>query len=178
MEKPYNQIKMIKTLIQKSLAYKSEVVLIFSGIASSLTALLQWALDTSFIGVSVLLIIQTAFLIVMDFLTGIMASQKKENYRGIESGKITYTILKFVMFFVWLWMAYQIKHQTEGISWFEPILSAVTLFPIFLINLREFVSIGENIETTFGNKPYIFRLIDKIFEALEKFFINKLDSGQ
>ncbi len=64
----------------------------------------------------------------------------------------------------------------KDIEWFKYILSAVTSFPVFLVNLREFVSIGENIETIYGKKPYIFTLIDKLFTSMEKVFIKKVSA--
>ena len=158
------------------MTYKLEVSLILAGVGSIATTLLQWSLETSFLGVSIILIILTCSLITLDFWYGNKASAKKPDYKGMESSKITYTILKFGMFFVWLFLAFSIKHEMKDIEWFKYILSAITAFPVFLVNLREFVSIGENIEVIYKKKPYIFVLIDKLFISMEKSFINKVSA--
>lgn len=170
------QITIIKNLLIKVMTYKIEVSLILAGVGSIATTLLQWSLETSFLGVSIILIILTCSLITLDFWYGNKASTKKPDYKGVESSKITYTILKFGMFFVWLFLAFSIKHEMKDIEWFKYILSAITTFPVFLVNLREFVSIGENIEVIYKKKPYIFVLIDKLFISMEKSFITKVSA--
>lgn len=170
------QITIAKNLLVKAMTYKIEVSLFISGVGAVATSTLQWLLGTSFLGVSAVLILLTCTLIIFDFIYGNMASAKSPEYKGVESTKITYTILKFGMFFLWLFLAYSIKHEMKDIEWFKYILSAVTSFPVFLVNLREFVSIGENIETIYGKKPYIFTLIDKLFTSMEKVFIKKVSA--
>lgn len=169
-----NQLTMMKTLLYKALQYKTEAMIILSGITAAVFAFFQWALETTFLGISIMLIIQTVVLIMGDFFTGIAASKKKPDYKGIEADKITYTILKFIMFFMWLWIAFQVQHEYKNIEWFTYVLSAISSFPIILVNLREFVSIGINIEKIYGIKPYIFRLVDRIFNNLEKAFEKKI----
>lgn len=170
------QITIAKNLIFKGMSYNIEVSLFMASIGAVTTSIIQWMLDTSFLGVSVILILLTCSLITIDFWYGNKASSKKPDYKGVESSKITYTILKFVMFFVWLFLAFSIKHEMKDIEWFKYILSTITAFPVFLINLREFVSIGENIEVIYKKKPYIFVLIDKLFISMEKSFITKVSA--
>lgn len=170
------QITIAKNLIIKVMTYKLEVSILLASAGAVTTSILQWMLDTSFLGVSVILILLTCSLITIDFWYGNKASAKSPDYKGVESTKITYTILKFGMFFVWLFLAYSIRHEMKEIEWFKYILSAITAFPVFLVNLREFVSIGENIEVIYKKKPYIFVLIDKVFVSMEKTFINKVSN--
>jgi hypothetical protein len=170
------QITIAKNLILKVMTYKVKVSMFIAGLGAVLTSLVQWMLDTSFLGVTVIFILLTCSLIIIDFWYGNRASAKKPDYKGVESVKITYTLLKFGMFFVWLFLVYSIKHEMKNIEWFTYILSAITAFPVFLVNLREFVSIGENIESIYGKKPYIFTLIDKVFTGLEKTFLGKVNS--
>ena len=170
------QITIAKNLIIKAMSYKIEASLIMASIGAIATSILQWMLHTSFLGVSVILILLTCSLITIDFWYGNRASAKSPDYKGVESVKITYTLLKFVMFFVWLFLAYSVRHEMKDIEWFKYILSAITAFPVFLVNLREFVSIGENIEVIYKKKPYIFVLIDKLFISMEKLFINKVSA--
>ena len=63
----------------------------------------------------------------------------------------------------------------SGYVWASETISVIHVFVLVLITLREFVSIGENIEKIWGTKPYLFALIDTVFIAMEKLFKKKLE---
>lgn len=168
---------MLKTFIVKTVTYKPEVLMPLSAALTVITTMMELLLNTSIFGISALLIIQTCVLFTIDFVFGIQASRAGSDYKGIESTKITYTIIKFLVLFIWIWMTFSIEHHFSKIEWFQTFLSPIITFPIFLINLREFVSIGESLEKVYKKKPYIFTLVDKVFDAVERLFISKIDNN-
>lgn len=150
------------------------------------TTLITCILNESFLGVSVLLLIVVAGLIIVDQVIGTAASshkakeallekniEKYENHK-FKSSKIMYTIFKFMSIYLWLLLSFSASSHAQGLYLIEPTIEAISLVPIFLFGLREYVSIGESLEILFGKKPYLFTLADKIFEALQLKFFKKL----
>ena len=171
MKEPH--FSMVKDLLSKAFTVKAEAAMIFSFAATGLTSFIQWTLDTTFLGVTIFLVLITFFLILVDFVVGVNAAGKVPGDQKVQH-KIAYTMLKCVMFFLWLFIAFSVKHEYKSIPWFDYVISAITTFPVFLVNLREFISIGDNIEIIFKKKPYIFTLVDKAFDSLERLFISRI----
>lgn len=130
--------------------------------------------DTSLFGVSVLFIVIVCGFMVADWCLGVYASVVIQKQK-FKSNKVTYTIMKFLTFFMWLFLVNQIKHEISDYVWAREMISVIHVFVLVLITLREFVSIGENIEKIWGTKPYLFALIDTVFITMEKLFKKKLE---
>ena len=77
---------------------------------------------------------------------------------------------------MWLFFINQARQEYKTSRWAADFIEVIQIFVLILINLREFVSIGENIEKIFGTKPYLFALIDTIFITMEKLFKEKLEN--
>ena len=77
---------------------------------------------------------------------------------------------------MWLYFINQARQEYNSSRWAADFIEVIQIFVLILINLREFVSIGENIENIFGTKPYLFALIDTIFITMEKLFKKKLEN--
>ena len=165
---------------------KSNTLVGTSTLLSIITTLITYVLNESFLGVSVLLLVVVAGLIMVDQLLGTAASsfeakkalleaniEKYEKYK-FKSSKIMYTVFKFMSIYLWLLLSFSASSHAEGLAIIEPTIAAISLVPIFLFGLREYVSIGESLEVLFGKKPYLFTLADKIFDTLQLKFFRKL----
>lgn len=130
--------------------------------------------NTTLFGVSVLFIVIVCGFMVVDWFMGTYASVAVQKDK-FQSRKLTYTIMKFVTFFMWIFLITQIKNEIEEYAWAVEIVSVIHVFVLILITLREFVSIGEKMEIIWGTKPYLFTLIDSVFLTLEKLFKKKLE---
>lgn len=160
-----------------------------STILSVITTLITYILNESFLGVSVLLLVVVAGLIMVDQFLGTAASahkakkalleaniEKYEEYK-FKSTKIMYTVFKFMSIYLWLLLSFSASTHAEGLAILEPTIAAISLVPIFLFGLREYVSIGESLQVLFGKKPYLFTLADKIFDTLQLKFFKKLGAS-
>ena len=153
-------IALTKKLVTGSLLSKSiSISAIISAIVSFISG--------TFLGVAISFIIVIAGLTILDFITGVIAAKKKK--LPIESGKVGLTAIKFLMLFIWIVLSYHINNILGA----NPIIIGITSIPLALLSLREFISIGENVEKIYGNKPYIFQLITKMFDLLEFKFLKK-----
>lgn len=141
----------------------------------------------NYFGLSLMLILIYCLFVFFDSLTGIIAS--KHEGGKIESGKLMFTFYKllFSFFFFWLldslnikvdekiasvengFMFYFFKSCKEGIS-------IVTYAVFTLLALREWLSIGENIERRFNKKLYLFSIVEKIFDIIERKLLTWLDN--
>jgi len=168
---------------------KSNTLVGTSTLLSIITTLITYVLNESFLGVSVLLLVVVAGLIMVDQLLGTAASsfkaksalleaniEKYEKYK-FKSSKIMYTVFKFMSIYLWLLLSFSAQTHAEGLAIIEPTISAISLVPIFLFGLREYVSIGESLEVLFGKKPYLFTLANRIFQILQLKFFKKLGGG-
>lgn len=110
--------------------------------------------------------------ICIDFVFGILVSRSKKE--RIVSNKIGITASKMLCVFLFFFLAITVLILISD-NYF-----VLTLIygPIILTILKEFMSIGENIEIIYGKKLYFFVLIDKMFEVLELKFFKSLESGQ
>tara|TARA_R100001377_G_scaffold85310_2_gene71544 strand:- start:11592 stop:12119 length:528 start_codon:yes stop_codon:yes gene_type:complete len=125
--------------------------------------------------VLVILVGLTVFFSIIDMITGVLARPKGSN---ISSGKWGNTVGKLVSLVLYLSFSLFLM-----IILSDNYFVLVVLFsPLVLNILKEYISIGENLEKLNGKKPYLFSVVDKIFLMLEnKFFthvtekINKLE---
>lgn len=145
-------------------------------------------LNLEILGKPMHLLILVSFLFIVDFFTGVAASRHEakianeigdvdtEEEKKFKSSKITFTFFKFIMLFAWIWLEESVSDriaETESIS---HLYNLIRNIPIILLALREYISIGENIERQYGKKPYMFTLADKIFETLEFKFLKNFKS--
>lgn len=124
--------------------------------------------NVSIVTLSVLIAL-TGIFIVADFITGIIASR----YEGgrIQSTKWGITIGKLFGVLLYYLMAFVIVSLIS-----DNYFTLTILFgPILLTILKEYISIGENFERVFRKKAYMFTIIDRIFDILEKKFFKTLE---
>ena len=86
------------------------------------------------------------------------------------------------MYVVFFWILWEIKIIIEfQDSWVyaqgEHFVTFIRNFVFIILVLREYISIGENIEKRFGSKPYIFTLAEKLFDIIEKKLIKKIEGS-
>jgi phage-related holin len=105
----------------------------------------------------------------VDFITGIIASKKEG--KDIKSNSWGKTINKLIGVYLYAILA------TFIFLFFSVNYVVLTLIftPLVLSLLKEYISIGENMERRFGNKPYLFKIVDKIFDLLESKFFKNLE---
>lgn len=164
------QVYIFDNLIRKIMnPYYALLSLTFT-IFATLTAKLS---NTSLFGVSLLFVSVVCFFMVVDWFLGVTASVCALGQK-FKSKKVTYTIIKFVTFFMWLFFVNQARFAYQEIAYVSDIIIFIQIFVLILIALREYSSIGENIEKIWGRKPYWFSLIDSITDTLEKSFKNRL----
>lgn len=138
------------------------------------------------LGVSTALLSITSLLILVDWGFGSAASREialeakkadnKEVYDKYKftSIKISHTIFKFIALYLWLLLSFSATQHTEDIPFFGAFVDVLSIVPILLFAFREYISIGEAMEVLHGQKPYIFELGEKIFDALQFKFLKKL----
>lgn len=173
-----------------TLVYKKGAVLVSSLSLATLINIFSKELQIpdSFFGISLGLICVLSALIMLDNFTGIVASRHEGN--RIESGKLFYTFLKFLTAFLFFWLLDEIQSKlhikvsfSDGYlqTFYKGIkesLEIVTYTIFILLSLREWISIGENIERRFGKKFYLFQIIEKIFDVVESKFIRWLETKE
>lgn len=108
--------------------------------------------------------------IISDFITGIIASRSKGE--KIQSGKWGVTTGKFFGLVLYLCLASLLLAVIPG----SYIVFTIVFFPLILTILKEFISVGENIEKMYNKKPYIFTAIDRLFDILEMKFFKSLEN--
>jgi len=173
-------------LAAKTVTYKNGLQL--SLLISIMIEAIASFLNTSFLGVSTSFLVLISCMFIIDFITGTLASNyeykkalKDNNIdlakdKKITSAKITFTFFKFLMLFLWIWLASNIQDKIKDINYLSGFYEVIVIVPLVLVTLREYISVGENFERRFGTKPYIFILVEKIFEALQFKFINKIEN--
>lgn len=115
--------------------------------------------------VLVLFVMITVTFIVADAITGIIASRHEGS--RIQSSKIGATIGKLFGVTLYAGLSMVMLVLLPG----NYIVTTMVYGPILLTALKEFISIGENLERRFDRKIYLFQIIDKIFDLIElKFF--------
>lgn len=114
----------------------------------------------------------TGLFIIVDFVTGIVASR----YEGsrIQSSKWGVTIGKFFGLFLYSCLAAVVILLLSSNYFVLTMIFA----PVILTLLKEYISIGENFERRFGKKAYMFTVIDKVFDILEMKFFKTLEEKE
>ncbi len=159
----------------KIIDYKGGALLATGPIWAFLTNFYIEVSQTSIMGVSAKFLILIAGLMLIDWIFGVKASMKEG--KRFESGRVIYTIIKFLTLFLWLWLSREIGDIYNGNIVTDITINFISIFVLILVALREFVSIGENIETIYGKKPYMFELVDVLFTAIERKFKNKINDN-
>lgn len=167
-------------LILKTLAYKKGAALISSFFLVSTINLFTYkiVIPDSFFGISLGLISILSILIILDSFTGIIASRHEGN--KVESGKLFFTFFKFLTAFLFFWLLHEIQIKiiikiaiNDGyLKTFylgvKETLEIITYSIFLLLSFREWISIGENIESRFKKKFYLFQIVEKLFDIVEK----------
>lgn len=182
-----NMIVYIQGLISatlKAFYYKKGSLLLVSILPALAIEMVN--LNTGFFGISLGFIILFIVLIIADFITGIIAS--RYNGSKIESSKITFTFFKIFMYILCFWILHQInneiqlnksKNNTSVLNFLydysENIIGFLRNFIFTLVSMREYISIGENLEKRYNKKIYVFSLFEKIFDIIELKFFKKLE---
>lgn len=108
----------------------------------------------------------SALFIGVDWFTGMVISKRVRSEK-ISSSKVSMTTSKFVALVLYMTIASILIMLFPN----NYIITIVTFGPIFLSIAREFISIGENFETLYGDRPYIFKIADRLFNVFEnKYF--------
>lgn len=144
-------------------------------------------IEDSYFGISTMLILLLSALIFLDSWTGIIASRHEGN--KVKSGKLLFTFYKFLMSFLFFWILHEFQNilnlkikiiQSEYLASFykltREVLEIITYSVFILLTMREWLSIGENIERRFNKKFYLFTLIEKIFDIVENKLLKWLDN--
>lgn len=183
------QLRPIKIFTKKLIdpfQYQKGALLLFSAPIAFLDVVLEWFYNTSFLGVNLTFISLLVLLMVCDFWTGLRASQKEGE--PIKSEKLVYTFFKFLSSFAFFLIIFEvdkiIRNANINSPWFSMVLSQaeylvsfVRSFVFIILISREFISVGENIERKFGQKPYIFILVEKIAVQIELKLIKKIEQS-
>lgn len=172
-----------KKLTLKTLFYKNGSIVVSSTILATTIELLtfKFTIPDTFFGISVGLIVILSILIIIDNFTGILASRHEGN--KIESSRLFFTFFKFLSAFLFFWLlhemqsklGFKISHHKGFVKSFyigiSEVLEVVTYSIFLLLSFREWISIGENIERRFNKKFYLFQIVEKLFDIVEKRFI-------
>lgn len=117
---------------------------------------------------SVFFAVISVFMLI-DMITGIVAS--KQGGSDVQSSKWGLTVNKFISLILYFGLVVLVSPLATEFGW----LRIMLYVPIILWILREYMSIGENMAILGrGKKPYIFRLIDTIFNLVEKGFLRMI----
>jgi len=172
--------------IKTMFGYKSSELFGASLLTSITITGIMDILYKDFLGVPIILTSIVSLFILVDFVLGTAASLKiasEAKYKGnnklylekkFKSSKIGYTIFKFMSLFLWLLLSFSIDTKIRDINILNSFINIITIIPVLLFGFREFISIGEGIESLYGNRPYLFKLGEKIFELLQFKFLEKL----
>lgn len=164
------QVYIFDNLIRKIMNPYNVILSLTFTFFLTLTAKLS---NTSLFGVSLLFVAVVCLFMVVDWFLGVTSSVCIQGQK-FKSKKVTYTVIKFVTFFMWLFFVNQARFAYKDVAYISDIIILIQIFVLILIALREYSSIGENIEQIWGRKPYWFSLIDSITDTLEKSFKNRL----
>lgn len=110
--------------------------------------------------------------IFIDFIFGVLASRAEK--QSIVSSKIGITASKMLCVFLFFFLALVVLVLISD-NYF---ILTLVYGPIILTILKEFTSVGENIERIYGKKLYFFVLMDKMFEMLELKFFKSLENNE
>lgn len=108
--------------------------------------------------------------ILLDLITGIAAA-RHEGHK-LSSIKWGVTINKMLAQLLYMMFAILLYVFVLQATWFRVLL----ILPVILYILREYISIGENMARRYdGKMPYIFKLLDRVFDLLEVGFFRMIE---
>jgi hypothetical protein len=173
---------LVKTSILPALTYKKGALIFVAG---PISFFLDWVYTGSFLGFSLTFIALFTGFIIADLFTGVIASR----HEGIpiKSDLLSYTFYKFAMYLGFFWMLFEVSKEVEkleailGVEFLaaqaKHLLAFIRNFVFIILNLREYISIGENIGRRFGTRPYIFKIVEKIADIIEAKLISKIETA-
>jgi hypothetical protein len=168
---------LFQTSIIPALTYKKGALAIMS---LPFAVLLDAFYSAQFLGLNVTFLFLFLVLIIFDLVTGIVASRHVGEQ--IQSTKLVYTFYKVLMYFLFFWTVSEIQRIVPvGDSFIyqqaQHVLGFTRGFIFIILTLREYISVGENIEKRFGKKPYIFTLTEKLAELIEAKVVRKIEDS-
>ena len=166
-----SQIQIAKDIITNLFESKSDYILEYSLIGSLSVSLIS-LMEGKFLGVPSVFILLICLLMFLDWVVSLFA-ESDITFKD----RITYTFLKYILFFFWIWLIDILQSNYEDISYISFCLEFVNIFILILITLREFISIGNNMNKYYGNKPYLLTLVEYLFKSVEDKFKDKIDKN-
>jgi hypothetical protein len=110
-----------------------------------------------------LILVSILLMTVEFFFSGIISKKNKQKLSsniGYFAGKLFSLMIYYTLAIILIFMLYN-----------NMIALTIIFGPIILTILKEFTTIGENMQILYGKKSYIFSIIDKLFSILEfKYF--------
>ena len=187
----YNLHLFISVLV-KAAVYKKGAGLIGSIFFGLVFTLFEEVMHVRFMGISILFFMAGFILVLGDLFTGIMAAMKEKGKNWLNKEKLIFSAFKLVFIMVLLLLAYAIheavlweqKKVIENEFWYTVFGSAATTISVIrtvlfaLVLGKEYISIGDNIEKTFGKKHYMFRIFEKLFDVIELKFLRRIENYQ
>lgn len=174
------------TSIKTMFGYKTTSLIGVSLVTSITIEGIVGVLDSSFLGVPVILTAIVSLFILLDWAFGTAASRKiaeKAKKDGdnklyeekkFKSTKIIHTFFKFISLFLWLLLSFAVNKHLLNVKFLASFFDIITVIPVLLFGFREFISIGEDLESLYGTKYYLFELGEKIFDVLQLKFLKKI----
>lgn len=107
--------------------------------------------------------------VVIDLVTGVVSSKRKGSF--ITSKQWGLSVTKSFGSFLYLVLSTFILLIVPG----NYVTHTLVFGPPILTMLKEYISIGENLEVIYGKKSYMFTLVDRLFELLELRFFKAVE---
>jgi hypothetical protein len=178
-----------KKLILATIFYKHGSMALFSWFSAMTISFFTISIKESYFGISTTFILLLSGLIMLDSFTGIVASRHEGE--KVKSGKLMFTFYKFLMSFFFFWLLNEMQEKlnikihhvkSEYIELFykgtKEIVEIISYSIFILLTLREWISIGENIERRYSKKFYLFEIVEKIFDIVEIKLIKWLENKE
>jgi len=180
-----------KKLIVATLFYKKGSMALSSAILGTFISFSTFnvQIEDSYFGISTSFIVLLSVLIMFDSFTGIVASRHEGE--KVQSGKLMFTFYKFLMSFFFFWLLNELQEKlnikiknvkSEYLELFykgsKEIIEIISYSVFILLTLREWLSIGENIERRYKKKFYLFEIVEKIFDIVENKLIKWLENKE
>jgi len=162
---------MTKFFVAKNSLKLSSLLLSFS--LTFILELISEHVKSEELGISMIALVGLCFINLLlssaDFVTGVIAARGRKEI--ITSKRIGNTIGKYLGLILYLVLSIFLVFILTA-NYF---VLALLYGPLILNIFKEFISIGENLKERNARKPYIFTVIDKVFEIMEKKFFKAVD---
>jgi len=180
-----------KKLILSTLFYKKGSMAFSSIILGTFisASAFNFSIEDYYFGISTSLILLLSVLIMLDSFSGIIASRHEGE--KVQSGKLMFTFYKFLMSFFFFWLLNEMQEKlnikishvkSNYLELFykgtKEIIEIISYSVFILLTLREWLSIGENIERRYNKKFYLFEIVEKIFDIVENKLIKWLENKE